>query len=74
MKFQINPLISDILISIYIVGTLYFRVKIQNDYPISPAFSILIGFFFIIFIWLLIKIKVLNPNWFGLFNLNKSKV
>ncbi|MCL7754364.1 hypothetical protein [Polaribacter sp. Z022] len=73
MKFQINPLISDIFISIYIVGTLYFRIKIQNEYPINPLFSILIGFLFILFIWALIKVKILNPNWFGLFNVNKAR-
>jgi hypothetical protein len=74
MKFQVNPLISDIFISIYIVGTLYFRIKIQNELPITPLFSLLIGLSFVAFIWFLIKAKVLNPNWFGLFNLNKTEV
>ncbi|MEO9572033.1 MAG: hypothetical protein ABJH82_03065 [Polaribacter sp.] len=72
MKFQINPLASDIFISIYVVATLYFRVKIQNDLPIGPAFSLLIGLLFVLFLWALIKVKVLNPNWFGLFNVNKT--
>lgn len=73
MKFKINPLASDIFISIYVVGTLYFRIKIQIDLPIGPILSLLIGLFFVLFIWGLIKIKILNPNWFGLFNLNKGK-
>lgn len=71
MKFQVNSLVSDVFITIYIVGTLYFRIKIQNEYLINPLFSIFIGFLFILFIWALIKVKVLNPNWFGLFNLKK---
>ncbi|PNQ72557.1 hypothetical protein C1T31_10395 [Hanstruepera neustonica] len=73
MKFRINPLTSDIIISIYVLITLYLRFKFENDTPISTVNSMVIGVCFIVIIWVLIKLKVLNPNWFGLFNSKKTK-
>ncbi len=74
MKLQLKPLASDILISIYAVVTLYFRFKLENNTNVSFFNSIVIGASFVVIIWVLIKLKVLNPNWFGLFNSNKSKL
>jgi hypothetical protein len=73
MKFQLNPLTSDILISIYVVVTLYFRFKLENSTEVSFLNSIVMGIAFVVILWALIKLKILNPNWFGLFNSNKSK-
>jgi hypothetical protein len=72
MKFRISPLASDIIISIYVVATLYLRFKFENETPISPMLSIVMGICFVVIIWVLIKLKILNPNWFGLFNSKKS--
>lgn len=68
MKLKLNGLTSDIFISVYIVITLYLRFKLQETGEISPINSIFIGASFVLMIWALIKLKVLNPNWFGLFN------
>jgi hypothetical protein len=73
MKFQLNPLASDILISIYVVVTLYFRFKLENNTEVSFLNSVVMGIAFIVILWALIKLKILNPNWFGLFNSNKTK-
>ncbi|MGB0949486.1 MAG: hypothetical protein ACPGU0_05210 [Marinirhabdus sp.] len=70
MKFRINPLASDIIISIYVVATLFLRFKFETDAPVSPVLSIVMGICFVLIIWVPIKLKILNPNWFGLF---KSK-
>ncbi|MFD2540945.1 hypothetical protein ACFSSB_01325 [Lacinutrix gracilariae] len=72
MKFRINPLMSDIIISIYIIGTLFLRFKFENKTNVSPLLSIVMGVCFVVIIWALIKLKVLNPNWFGLFNYKKA--
>jgi hypothetical protein len=72
MKFRISPLASDVIITIYVVATLYLRFKFENETPISPMLSIVMGICFVVIIWVLIKLKVLNPNWFGLFNSKKS--
>jgi hypothetical protein len=68
MKFQIKPLASDILISIYVVVTLFFRFKLENNTEVSYLNSIVMGAAFVVILWALIKLKVLNPDWFGLFN------
>lgn len=73
MKLQVSPLISDIIISVYILITLYIRFEWENSNRISTPQSIAVGLSFVVFIWALIKLKVLNPNWFGLFSAKKSK-
>lgn len=71
MNFQINPRTSDILISIYVILTLYSRIRFENATGVSPLLSLVIGLCLVLMPWSLIKLKVLNPNWFGLFNTNK---
>lgn len=73
MKFRLGPLASDILISIYAIGSLYLRFKFESQTPISPLNSIVMGVCFVVVIWALIKLKVLNPNWFGFFNSKKAQ-
>ncbi|PTX63611.1 hypothetical protein C8N46_101212 [Kordia periserrulae] len=73
MKLRINPLASDIIISLYVVVTLFLRFKFESEAAISTVNSLVMGACFVLIIWALIKLKVLNPNWFGLFNPKKSK-
>ncbi|WP_179319706.1 hypothetical protein [Winogradskyella helgolandensis] len=73
MKFHINPLASDIIISIYVIATLFLRFKFENITNVTPMLSIVMGVCFVVIIWVLIKLKVLNPNWFGLLNSKKAK-
>lgn len=73
MKLRINPLASDVIISVYVVATLFFRFKFENETSVSSINSIVIGICFVTIIWVLIKLKILNPHWFGLFNSKKSK-
>lgn len=68
MKFRINPLASDIIISIYVVATLFLRLKFENESNVDIGLSLIMGICFLVILWALIKLKVLNPNWFGLFN------
>ena len=73
MKLSLNPLASDIFISVYAIASLFLRFKLENETPISPLNSIVIGACFVVIIWALMKLKVLNPNWFGLLKSKKSK-
>lgn len=73
MKLRLNPLASDIFISIYAIASLYLRFKFESETPISPVNSIVMGAGFVLIIWALIKLKFLNPNWFGLIKSKKSK-
>lgn len=73
MKLHIKPLASDIIISIYVVITLFLRFKFEDEANVDAGLSIVMGICFLVIIWTLIKLKVLNPNWFGLFNSKKIK-
>lgn len=73
MKLQLNSFTSDIFISIYVVITLYFRFKFESTKNLDPIVSIVLGLSFVAILWSLIKLKILNPNWFGLFNSKKAK-
>lgn len=73
MKFRLGPLASDIVIAIYVVVSLFLRFKFESETPISPMNSIVMGVCFVVILWVFIKLKVLNPNWFGLFNPKKPK-
>lgn len=72
-RFQLNAITSDIVISLYVIVTLFLRFKLENQSPVNPLESIVMGLCFVVIIWVLIKLKVLNPNWFGLFNSKASK-
>jgi len=71
MKLQLKPLTSDIIISIYVIASLYLRLKFENDFSVSPLFSLITGLLLLFILYALIKLKVLNPGWFGLFNHKK---
>jgi hypothetical protein len=73
MKIQLNPRTSDVVISIYVIVSLYLRFKFENQVNVSPLNSIVMGICFILILWVLIKLKFLNPNWFGLFNSKNTK-
>ena len=73
MKLRLNPLVSDIVILVYILTTLFLRFKFENENPVSTMNSVVIGLCFIVILWVLIKLKVLNPNWFGLIKTKKAK-
>jgi len=73
MKISLNPKASDIFIAIYVAITLFIRFKFEhNNYAISPGLSIIFGICGIAFLWSLIKLKILNPNWFGLFSIKSQ--
>lgn len=73
MNFRINPQASDIIITIYVIVTLFYRIRFETATGVSPLQSLVIGLCLVAIPWSLIKLKVLNPNWFGLFNPKKSK-
>lgn len=73
MKFKLSPLASDIVISVYAIITLFLRFKYESDASVSVINSVVIGAAFLVIIWALIKLEILNPNWFGLFKSKNSK-
>lgn len=72
MKYKIPPLPSDIIITIYVIVSLFFRFKYETEPNVGPINSIIVGLSFVLILWVLIKLEILNPNWFGLFNSKKK--
>lgn len=70
MKLQISPRVSDICITIYAILTLYYRIQYESTIGASVVQSLVNGLCLVAMPWSLIKLKILNPAWFGLF---KSK-
>ena len=66
MKLQLNGLASDIFITIYLFVTLLVRFLLESQLHGRYAVSMFIGGFGLLFLWALVKSKVLNPNYFGL--------
>jgi hypothetical protein len=74
MKLKLSSNTSDWFITIYVVITLIGRFYIESLFKIDLLNSLFMGFFTLFIIWGLIKIKFLNPAWFGLFNTKKQKI
>ncbi len=72
-RLLLNALTSDVIISIYVIVTLFFRFKLESEITTGTLESVVMGLCFVTIIWVLIKLKVLNPNWFGLFNTKEAK-
>ena len=73
MNFRINPMASDVIILLYVVVSLFYRIKFEYNSNVGPFQSIAIGASFALILWSFIKLKILNPNWFGLFASKKIK-
>ncbi len=74
MKLSLKPQHSDVFISIYVLLVLYLRFKFENNnHAISQGLLIVFELCSVAFLWSLIKLKILNPNWFGLFKKPNKK-
>ncbi|TCK69392.1 hypothetical protein DFQ05_0913 [Winogradskyella wandonensis] len=71
-RLQFNALASDIFITIYVLVTLFLRFKLESQTATGAIESVVMGLCFVVLLWAMIKLKFLNPNWFGLFK-TKSK-
>lgn len=63
---MIKGITADILLSVYLLLTLFLRITIEGALTTHPILSIFLGLVMLAFIWALIKTKVLQPNYFGL--------
>jgi len=71
MKYRLGNRTSDIVITIYVIITLFGRIYIESIFHSNTINSFFMGVFTLFILWILIKIKILNPVWFGLFNKKK---
>ena len=63
---MIKGLFADIVLVLYLMGTLYVRFVVEDTLVGHPFISMGVGVVMLLFIWAIIKVKVLQPNYFGL--------
>lgn len=68
MSYRLGNRTSDIVITIYAIITIFGRIYIESLFQIGALSSLFMGAFTLFVVWALIKIKFLNPVWFGMFN------
>jgi hypothetical protein len=66
LKFRLGSMASNIVVVLYVFGTLLMRFLLEPQLQGRYVLSILMGGFALLFLWALIKSKVLNPTIFGL--------
>jgi len=69
---MIKGLLADIIITVYLLGTLLLRIMVEPALEQHPFISIAVGVVLLSFLWALIKTSVLVPNYFGLLNSNEN--
>jgi len=63
---MIKGIYADIIISIYLLSTLYLRFRAEAGMVNHPILSVLVGLVLLLVLWALIKVNILAPNYFGL--------
>ena len=69
---MIKGIWADCIVSLYLLGTLFMRISIEDSMVTHPILSIALGLVMILLVWAMIKIRFLQPDYFGL--LGKKKV
>ena len=57
---------ADFILTIYILGTLYLRFNLEDSLQHHPILSICLGGIMLLLAWAVIKVKWLQPDYFGL--------
>jgi hypothetical protein len=73
MKFHLNSTLSDIVVILYLLATLWLRFKVEPQLNGNSIVSILVGGLALLFLWAMIKSKFLRPSYFGLYRPAKKK-
>ena len=66
MKFQLGRKASDIITTLYIIATLFLRFYLEPQLNGNVLISLALGLFALLFLWALVKSKILNPAFFGM--------
>jgi len=66
LKFKLGSTASNILVVLYVFGTLLMRFLLEPQLQGRFIISLAMGAFALLFLWAMIKSKLLNPTIFGL--------
>jgi len=71
---MIKGMLADCIVGAYLLGTLYLRFMVEESLQAHPILSLALGLVMLLLLWALIKVKFLQPNYFGLLGKKKTKV
>lgn len=66
LKFGLGPAASNVVVVLYVLGTLLIRFLLEPQLQGRFIISLVLGAFALLFLWAMIKSKVLNPTLLGL--------
>lgn len=72
-RFSLGPAASDWFIAVYLTITLGLRFILEPQLQGYYIISLGLGLFALLFLWALIKSKILQPTYFGFFPQNTRK-
>lgn len=65
---------ADYILAAYLLATLYLRISVEGSLQSHPILSVALGVVMLVLIWAVIKVKWLQPNYFGLLGDRDEKV
>ncbi|MCI5080818.1 MAG: hypothetical protein MRY78_03955 [Saprospiraceae bacterium] len=71
--FPLGRKLSDLIVTIYVLLTLFLRFIIEPQLQGNFIISVLLGGFALLFLWALVKSRILNPSYFGLMPTNNPE-
>jgi len=71
---MIKGLVADIIVTVYIISTLFIRFLVEPSLETHPFISLALGLVMLLILWSLIKIKFLQPDYFGLLKKKKNEL
>lgn len=65
-RFGLGPSASNVVVVLYVFGTLLMRFLLEPQLQGRATISLAMGGFALLFLWAMIRSKVLNPTLLGL--------
>ncbi|HRD80052.1 MAG: hypothetical protein IAE84_18600 [Saprospiraceae bacterium] len=65
-RFGLGPSASNVVVVLYVFGTLLMRFLLEQQLQGRFVISLAMGAFALLFLWAMIRSKVLNPTLLGL--------
>lgn len=73
-RYRLGPKTSDWAIAVFLTATLFLRLVLEPSLRGFWLVSLFIGVLPLVFLWALIRNRVLNPSFFGLWRPADRKV
>jgi len=69
---MIKGLAADLIVTVYLLATLYLRFQAEKGLVDYPFLSIAVGVVMLLILWAFIKGNIIQPDYFGLLKKRKK--